>query len=153
METETDDLERLASEGEATASDEDRRLFAETLTPERRRAILVALTEKASAGDVRAGALLLDRIYGRPGASAKQSDEAGTVRLDLRRLDDGESENFARLFHKCIVDENDGSGPPRGRMERDPPPVPAGPGRLRQGDPPGEMVGEADGNRGGAAEA
>src|SRR5450432_1249915 len=81
------------------------RLFLEAFPPEKRSALLGALTEKALAGDVRAAAFLFDRIYGRPGAAPKpaESDETDGEHCDLRRLDDREMDVLDCLLEKCVV--------------------------------------------------
>jgi hypothetical protein len=92
-------------------------LFDEALPPEKRRAILEALAEKAQAGDVRVAAFLFDRLYGRPAAAPapRPGQSSDSERIDLRRLDDREMETFAGLFEKAAglerePDDPDGDG-------------------------------------------
>ncbi len=134
--------------------EEAERVFGVAISVQRRRAIVKALAEKAANGDVQATIFLFDRMYGRPGVAPKPTviDGSETTRLNLRRLDEEETQIFARLFEKCVVEDGEVERGPRGEMGGGGVALSEGPGGVCEGGATGEVVGEADGGGGGPAD-
>ena len=86
-------------------------LFARALPVSRQEAILNALAEKVSSGDVHVAAFLFDRLYGRPSFAPRRTLAVKPEQeYDLRLLDDEELATLDRLLTKCTPGATAASG-------------------------------------------
>jgi len=85
-------------------------LVQEALTDERITEIVRAVADRAQKGDVRAAQLAFEWRYGPAGRRRRSGPEPEPrkwQRLDLRRLNDAESDEFARLMALAMVEEGE----------------------------------------------
>jgi len=142
-------VEVCTSGGEDGVVREAVTLFDVALSERMRRSIVRALAKKAKEGDVRAIAVLFDRVYGRPGTMQKAGSGESTdiVKLDIQRLNEEEMKTFASLFEKCIIEDDSAERPSKGPVVRRRVPVSPRPSRVREGGAEGAVVAKAGRSR------